>query len=182
MHRVDIEPPRRPGARPIRVGLAAGVHHEPTAVRVLHQVMTDAAAVKAGHVAYSFYPVVDPAAQARRKRTNDQGVDVNRTFLPGQWTPESRAMQRDLEGRRFDRFYDLHGSKEEGFFVIGGPGDERESARGDARATEVAPRRPGDPRRASPRWQQQGVRRLVDSLIHNAAAAGPTSRPPRARR
>lgn len=206
MHAVTIEPARRPGLQPMRAGVAAGVHYEPEAIRVLHGLMARAAAGKAGYVSYTFYPIVNPSAQARHRRLNDQDLDVNRTFLPRKWSAEARAIREDTQGRHFDRFFDLHGSKEDGFFVIGDAGDTLPARAMKAlpkwlRATEnpvnpvytlnehgqATSTNEGTlrlfmaskgtraytveyPRRASPRWQAQGMRRLVDSLIRTADA------------
>jgi hypothetical protein len=59
------------------------------------------------------------AALPAEERRKTRGKDMNRTFAPRKWIPESRAIRRSLAGQRFDVFVDLHADSDlDGFLVV----------------------------------------------------------------
>ena len=128
--RVDLDggARRRSGRGKLRVLVAAGVHgNEPTGVLAAMQLVRRALRGRRSGLlerfALTVLPMVNPGGLAARTRYNRAGHDVNRSFRPGRWTPESRAVARAIAGERFDLFVDLHGSFRDGHFLIRGGDD-----------------------------------------------------------
>ncbi|MBL4850593.1 MAG: succinylglutamate desuccinylase/aspartoacylase family protein [Planctomycetes bacterium] len=71
-------------------------------------------------------PLVNPTALVLGTRENAKGVDINRTFVAGATTPESKILVDFVKGKTFDFHMDLHtaGDKgRDGFFLIRGKPD-----------------------------------------------------------
>jgi len=57
------------------------------------------------------FPALNPWGLSRFSRRNQQGVDINRSFLDGQESENSRLLMKDLSGESFDLALDLHGAR-----------------------------------------------------------------------
>ena len=71
-------------------------------------------------------PLVNPTALVLGTRENAKGVDINRTFTPAKYQPESKVLAEWLKGRAFDASLDLHTAGDpgrDGFFLIRGTKD-----------------------------------------------------------
>lgn len=76
-------------------------------------------------------PLATPSALVVRARRNFDGADVNRSFGPGKWTGESRAVGGVIAAGGYRMILDLHGAgpQRNGFFVIRGAPDNGFSSR-----------------------------------------------------
>ena len=87
------------------------------------------------HFDITIIPLVNPTGLMRGDATKSKngtpgrytsdGVDINRSFGAGRWTPESKAMADLMKTERFHAILDLHGagSHRDGFFIIKGTDD-----------------------------------------------------------
>lgn len=87
------------------------------------------------HFDITIVPLVNPTGLMRVDATKSKngtpgrytsdGVDINRSFGAGRWTPESKAMATLMKTERFHAILDLHGagSHRDGFFIIKGTDD-----------------------------------------------------------
>lgn len=57
---------------------------------------------------FLYIPEVSPSAVGRRKRTNEEGLDINRIFFDDSKNVEVRLIFKILEGRRFHICLDFH--------------------------------------------------------------------------
>ncbi|MGE0710336.1 MAG: succinylglutamate desuccinylase/aspartoacylase family protein [Planctomycetota bacterium] len=98
-------------------------------------------------------PLVNPTALVLGTRENAKGIDINRTFVEGKLTPESKVLYDYLRGRRYDLSLDLHTAGDpgrDGFFLIRGKQDGGLGARAmqalPSAALLDAPGKPGEAR------------------------------------
>jgi len=133
LYRVDVASSRgKRGKKPLRVLVSAGVHgNEPAGVEAALRLVERAVKDKGMQRNFSItvMPMVNPEGLMRNQRKNIVGQDVNRTFRPGKWSLESKAVRRSLAGEKYDLFVDLHGAQGKGFFLIRGKDDGGLSAR-----------------------------------------------------
>jgi len=77
-------------------------------------------------------PLVSPTALVLGTRENAKGVDINRTFVEGKTTPESKLVVDWAKNKTFDFHLDLHTAGDrgrDGFFLIRGKNDKGMGAR-----------------------------------------------------
>ena len=106
-----------------RAILIGGIHgDEPAGVEALTQFIENGAWRTYPRVQFTIFPCLNPVGYASRTRENGAGMDINRSFR-GHGTAESRAVRADLEGLRFDCFYDMHEDVDQtGFYMYEAPG------------------------------------------------------------
>lgn len=143
LDRIDLRGPAKPGAagqapKP-KILIVGGVHggSEPVGVeaslRFAESLVKDARLLDAFDI--TVVPLVNPGGLMRTDITKSksgtpgryttEGVDLNRSFAKGKWTPESKAMAALMTKERFHAVLDLHGagSHRDGFFAIRGGDD-----------------------------------------------------------
>lgn len=134
LYRIDLksaakterQQPQAQLGRKLKVLVASGVHgNEPVGVETA-LLLTERALRKSGLLQrfdITILPMVNPTGLASFTRNNHEDHNINREFMKGSTTPESRALMRALHKETFDLFIDLHGSWHEGFFLIRGSND-----------------------------------------------------------
>jgi succinylglutamate desuccinylase/aspartoacylase family protein len=132
-----IHLPAAPGGAPKpKLVLLGGVHSgtEKTgfeaATRFVEQLAKDPSVRARFDV--TILPLVNPTALVLGTRENAKGVDINRTFVEGKTTPESKLIVDWAKNKTFDFHLDLHtaGDKgRDGFFLIRGKNDKGMGAR-----------------------------------------------------
>lgn len=67
---------------------------------------------------FLYIPEVSPSAVRRRKRTNEEGVDINRAFFDNSKSAEVKLIFKMLKGRRFHTCLDFHEDPESPDFYL----------------------------------------------------------------
>ncbi len=107
-----------------RTMLIAGIHgDEPAGAEALTRFIEDGGWRNFPRIRFTIFPCLNPVGYAARTRENGVGMDINRSFR-GHGTAESRAVRADLEGSRFDCFYDMHEDIDQTrFYMYEAPGE-----------------------------------------------------------
>jgi hypothetical protein len=135
VYRIDVPGSARPGkgvratgGPPLKVLVGAWLHgNEPVGPKAALQLVNRALRKKGFRQRFDLSVIVKVDPWGTRERPD--GVNLNRRFAAGRWTPESWAIKRSVRGERFDLFVDLHGAKRDGFFLIRGQDDGNISRR-----------------------------------------------------
>ena len=114
-----------------RVLVTGGIHSGTEVVGMESTVRFIESAVKdpalRGKFDMTLVPLVNPSALVLGTRENLDKVDINRRFLPGKWTPETRMLADFVRTKTFDVALDLHAAGDpgrNGFFLISGQADK----------------------------------------------------------
>ncbi|MCA9672013.1 MAG: succinylglutamate desuccinylase/aspartoacylase family protein [Myxococcales bacterium] len=128
IYRVDISGDKQAK----RMLVTAGVHGNETtgvvtAMDLIERAVRDGGL--RGRAQLTVIPLINPSGVRLGQRYSRNRKDVNRTFRPGQWMAESKAVAASIAGERYALAIDLHGAAKKGFFLIRGKEDRGMSSR-----------------------------------------------------
>lgn len=125
--RIDM-PSKSPSPK-ARVIITAGVHgNEAIGSASLVEVLEEIVLNPKYRDQYDFviYPAINPSGLAENSRYLRNGVDLNRTFKPGEESNLTQLFKDSLKGERFDLGIDMHEAyTKPGFFVIKAQEDDK---------------------------------------------------------
>jgi len=102
---------RREGPRPVRVCLGAGIHgDEPAGIEAVLRWLEQLPSIQRRLPAAELliFPCINPSGYERNRRSNADGIDLNRQYKNPKAPVEVRAVRRMLTGRRFDLSVEFH--------------------------------------------------------------------------
>tara|TARA_R100000656_G_scaffold123350_1_gene99813 strand:- start:787 stop:1647 length:861 start_codon:yes stop_codon:yes gene_type:complete len=124
-----IDMPSRSTSPKARVIITAGVHgNEAIGTASLVDVLEDIVQNPKfrNHYDFVIYPAINPSGLAENSRYLRNGVDLNRTFKPGEESNLTQLFKDSLKGERFDLGIDMHEAyTKPGFFVIKAQEDDK---------------------------------------------------------
>lgn len=143
LDRIDLRGPAKPDAvgraKKPKILIVGGMHSGSEPVGVEASLQFAESLAEDSSLLDSFditvVPLVNPGGMMRTDSTKSMsgtpgryttgGVDLNRSFAKGKWTPESEAMAALMKKERFHAVLDLHGAgtQRDGFFAIRGGDD-----------------------------------------------------------
>jgi hypothetical protein len=147
--RIDVPAAGQPrGHKALRVLVSSWLHgNEPVGPEAALRLVDRALRKKDFRRRFDLSVIVKVDPWKTRERPD--GVNLNRRFLAGLWTAETRAIRRAVAGESFDLAVDLHGTTRDGFFLIRGRDDGKLSRRilGAMKTAALLDASPQDPRR-----------------------------------
>tara|TARA_R110000868_G_scaffold117600_3_gene312220 strand:- start:14746 stop:15558 length:813 start_codon:yes stop_codon:yes gene_type:complete len=124
-----IDMPSRSTSPKARVIITAGVHGNEaigsaSLVEILEEIVMNPS--MRDRFDFVIYPAINPSGLAENSRYLRNGVDLNRTFKPGEESNLTQLFKDSLKGERFDLGIDMHEAyTKPGFFVIKAQNDDK---------------------------------------------------------
>lgn len=119
VYKIDIPAQGRPrdGKRPVRVLVSSWIHgDEPVGPTTALQLVDYSLRKKNMRRDFDLSVVIK--VDRFGTRNTPDGVNLNRAFADGKWTPETAAIRDAVSKNNYDLFMDLHADTEPGFFAI----------------------------------------------------------------